>query len=529
MNLSSTKLLNFLKFLFHLRKNFVYRGKLEKHNLILVEFNTHKPALIGLLYLIKALRQKHQAKVVIYMPGVVFDIVGYFKKFLQINIFNLKPMIIYKILGCEIKILKEFRNKNYILNKKNEELVKTIKKKDDISSLKINNILIGDLFYDTYTRYNAKPTIVINSIHFKREFFKYLREFDYWYNLIKKGSIKSIIVSHPVYNLAIPLRIGQYFDIPVYIGSINFLQYFDKHRKHLWETEYRDQYKLLSEEDKIKALNYSKKELELKFNPNQTIFSTDQNIITERKIHWSKLDTFSPIRKKDIFKKNSKPNVVILAHCFYDSPHNEGEWLFADFYDWVEYLLKISKNTDYNWYIKKHPASVNQKLNDETIENLVNEYPNVKILEDVNNTELLADNVSLILTAFGSAGYEFSYHKVPVILASNSCSYVGYNFTYKPKDVEDFDYAIKNFQNIEFNYEKKDIYKFYFNQMLTYWNLYPNYQNYKNNLSNNLAKDDEIFKQWMGDFSKEEHNKNLKDVEDFIISKKSQLVTNKFD
>ena len=518
----------FLKFLLHIKKNFSQKTKIEK-NLILVEFPSHKSAMIGLLYLLKTLKKAHSAKIIIYFPGVSLNIMDYFKNVYKMYTRLTKQTLIYKTLGWDIKILKNFKSEDPILKKKYKELLESISKKEDVSSLRINNILVGDLFYDTYTRYNAKPTIVINSIHFKREFLKYLREFDYWYNLIKKGSIKSIIVSHPVYNLAIPLRIGQYFDIPVYIGSINFLQYFDKHRKHLWETEYRDQYKLLSEEDKIKALNYSKKELELKFDPNQNIFSTDQNIITERKIHWSKLDTFSPIRKKDIFIKNGKPNVVILAHCFYDSPHNEGEWIFADFYEWAEYLLKISKNTDYNWYIKKHPASVNQKLNDETIENLVNEYPNVKILEDVNNTELLADNVSLILTAFGSAGYEFSYHKVPVILASNSCSYVGYNFAYKPKDVEDFDYAIKNFQNIKFNYEKKDIYKFYFNQMLTYWNLYPNYQNYKANPNNNLATDDEIFKQWMGDFSKEEHNKNLKNVEDFIISKKSQLVTNKFD
>ena len=160
---------------------------------------------------------------------------------------------------------------------------------------------------------------------------------------------------------------------------------------------------------------------------------------------------------------------------------------------------------------------------------MVGKYPNINILEDVNNTELLADNVSLILTAWGSAGYEFSYHEVPVILASNNCSYVGYNFAYKPKDVHDFDYAIKNFQNIKFNYEKKDIYKFYYNQMLTYWDLYPNYQDYKANLNNNLASDDEIFRLWIKDFSEEEHSKNLKDVENFIVSKKNQLITSKIN
>ena len=326
-----------------------------------------------------------------------------------------------------------------------------------------------------------------------------------------------------------PLRIGQRFNIPVYIGSINFLQYFDKNRKHLWDNNYRNHYDTLSDEKKIKSLEYSKKKLEAKFNPNMELIDDgSQNSVIQRDIYWNRLDTFSSIKNKDIFKKNGKPNVVILAHCFYDAPHNEGEWLFADFYEWVNHLFKISEVTNFNWYIKKHPASVNQKLNDKTIDLLVKKYPNINVLEDVNNTEILADNVSLILTAWGSAGYEFSYHKVPVILASNNCSYSGYNFTYKPKDLNDFDEAIKNFEKIDFSYEKNEIYKFYFNQILTFWDSYPNYQNYRNSrLSSGLANDDQIFKSWLNDFDLNNHNKNLEDVKDFVVSKKNQLITSK--
>ena len=160
-----------------------------------------------------------------------------------------------------------------------------------------------------------------------------------------------------------------------------------------------------------------------------------------------------------------------MAHCFYDAPHNEGEWLFPDFYEWIDHLFKISVQTDYNWYIKKHPASVQQKLNDQTIYEFVEKYPNIEVLENVNNSELLADKVDLILTAWGSAGYEFSYHNVPVILASENCSYSDYNFTFKPKNIDEFNYAIKNFQSINFNFDKEDIYKFYYNQILAHWGV----------------------------------------------------------
>ena len=60
--------------------------------------------------------------------------------------------------------------------------------------------------------------------------------------------------------------------------------------------------------------------------------------------------------------------------------------MVTTFYEWIDHLFKISVQTDYNWYIKKHPASVQQKLNDQTIYEFVEKYPNI-VLEDVNNSE----------------------------------------------------------------------------------------------------------------------------------------------
>jgi hypothetical protein len=51
----------FFKFILHI-KNFFLPEKYDAKNLILVEFNTHKPALIGLLLLLKVLRNYHKAQ-----------------------------------------------------------------------------------------------------------------------------------------------------------------------------------------------------------------------------------------------------------------------------------------------------------------------------------------------------------------------------------------------------------------------------------------------------------------------------------
>ena len=72
----------FFKFLLHVKKNFSQKTKTEKNNLILVEFPSHKSAIIGLLHLLKILNEVHRAKIIIYIPGVSLNIKDYFKNVL---------------------------------------------------------------------------------------------------------------------------------------------------------------------------------------------------------------------------------------------------------------------------------------------------------------------------------------------------------------------------------------------------------------------------------------------------------------
>ena len=52
-----------------------------------------------------------------------------------------------------------------------------------------------------------------------------------------------------------------------------------------------------------------------------------------------------------------------------------------------------------------------------------------------------------------------------------------------------------------------------------------NYQKYVNGLSSNLSNDDKIYKNWCKDFEEEKHLKNLKNKNEFLKNKTSQLIT----
>ena len=65
-------------------------------------------------------------------------------------------------------------------------------------------------------------------------------------------------------------------------------------------------------------------------------------------------------KKFSLSQKNSaeeffKTKVLLKfnsPHGFFDSPHGIGKILFPDFYEWLDFIYKLSIKTDYEWYIK---------------------------------------------------------------------------------------------------------------------------------------------------------------------------------
>ena len=59
---------------------------------------------------------------------------------------------------------------------------------------------------------------------------------------------------------------------------------------------------------------------------------------------------------KEINLLKNKNNILIATHCFTDAVHAYGNALFADYYEWMNYLGELSNKMDYEWLIKIHPS-----------------------------------------------------------------------------------------------------------------------------------------------------------------------------
>ena len=515
-------MLKFFYLIIKLKKYF-YNNKKSK-NLILIEYNYINPSILSVLYLSKVLSKKFDAKGFCYRPEIAFSIFeklkSKLKTFLRIKKFliyvsvNLIPKIIYFDISKEKKNFNNFQNK--------------IKTKKDLLDCKINGINIGDLFYDNYLRRYKQYTI-----KFDKKFNQSLKEsyftFLYWYNFFEKNNVKAFIGSHTVYNLGIPIRVAQKKDIPCYIVSANNIYLISKNRRNLFDPKFKNPLKYFNENDRAKILKKSQKILKNKFDPNNDYFTEENNMTNTLNVSKELLNTFNVVKKKNFFLKNGKSNVVISSHCFFDSPHAEGIFLFEDYYEWLDFLGKLSLETNYNWYLKKHPHSVEKELNKIAVNRIIKKYPNLILLDErINNSEILEEGISLLLTVCGSAGYEYSYSKIPVILASSDTSYTGYNFCYQPKNIDDYKDAILNYNTKEFSYDRTEIYKYYANYFLSWWSILPGTNQLKKDIgTQKFFWSLELLNRWILENENEIKNK-FDEISVFVDSNKDQIVDKKF-
>ena len=77
--------------------------------------------------------------------------------------------------------------------------------------------------------------------------------------------------------------------------------------------------------------------------------------LNDRKVSQNIFGYFN--KNKRILNQNSKFKILIATHCFQDAVHVYGNYLFEDFFEWVDFLgVQSNKLKNYEWYLKSHPA-----------------------------------------------------------------------------------------------------------------------------------------------------------------------------
>ena len=508
------------QFINHNKKNFKFKKNLKSK--ILIEFNSWAPLHIANSYLLKCLQEKFDASIVGYagyaLNATTLNRNTYEKiKWHLGSYFSLKNFGIYKSMGCENFIWPNYKNNKKINNYYNH-YIKSIRNKRDLENLKIKNIWVGDLIYDSFIKYKKLPTIDVSSEDFKNYFKGFIEVFCFWEDYFNSNKIKAVITSHSVYLLALPSRIAIANNIKSYVCHAEYLYSLNKKNFSAREDFINAKNNLKQINTRILKLGISsaKKRLKMRLSGKKAV-----------DIWWAKKTSFGRIKNTRVLNKNNKYKFLIATHSFLDSPHVYGKHLFTDFYEWLNFLGKISNLSDSEWYLKIHPyeADFEKGFSKSIIENLLKKYPKIKLIPaNTTHNQIVKEGINCVLTVIGTVALEYAVMNIPVITASKRNPYVKFNFNIHANSIKNYKNLLLNPNKIKVDINKTEIYKFYFHMNILNtrnW-LFDDYPAMERKIGSqyNIS----IYEFWIKkEFNFTKHQKILSNIHKFIDSNDYRL------
>ena len=451
----------------------IFNKKFFKKNnnskkIVLIEFNAFNESHVCQSLLANFLSLKFNLKIISYFNYCILSAPLKQTIFQKIKwklgkILNFKYHGVYKSFGSE-EIIRPFIDK-----KKSQKEIKLfnkifskLKSKKDIIKIKLENILIGDLIYDTYLKSHQVSTIDIKEKNFYIMLKDFIHLFYFWKNYFYNNSVHSIIGVHSVYSYGLPLRIAISRKIKAYtinsreVNKITKMNYFPGTNFF----DFSKKYKVLSKAIKNTGIKKSKQILKKRVYGYGGI---SNHLI-------SNISSFHSKKQKSIINQSKKIKILICTRNVFDATHVFGNLLFTDNYDWLHFLGKMSDSLDYDWYIKTHinfdgKFKLYQPKSNKIILSILSNYKKIKILpNNYSHRQIIDEKINFVLTQHGSVGFEYPLFNIPVINASYNNPQVAYKFNINPKNIIEYKKILENLPDLrkKFQINKKEIYEFYF-------------------------------------------------------------------
>ena len=491
---------------------------------ILIEFSRWSSLHVSSSYLLKVLQTKFNANIVTYLGNLnltrpikmsLFDKIKWFFG----NFFSIRYFGIFKSIGASEFLWPDLKSiKNSKTEKIYQKIYSKIKSKRDLENLKIYNIWIGDLIYDSYLKYYNEETVDILSLKFKNYLKDQICLFLFWFEYINQNQVKAFIISHSVYSLALPARIAIKKNIKVYVCHGEYLYSLDKSNLFIRAN-------FLKAKATLKKIDKRILKIGLKKAKNRI----ESRLKGKRgyDLWWAKKSSFGIINQRRVLSRSNKFKFLIANHSFIDSPHVYGKNLFPDFFEWLTFIGNISLNTDHEWYLKTHPYTHEKEgtFTKDVIKKFLKKYPKIKLIPStVTHNQLVKEGINCVLTVLGSVGFEYAYMNVPVINASKRNPHINFDFNIHAKSLSDYKNLLINPKQIKLKIKKNEVLKYYFLMHIFYtrnW-LFDNYEKMQKEVKNQY--DPEVYKYWIkNEFSILKHEEVLSAISKFIESSDYRL------
>jgi hypothetical protein len=476
-----------------------------------MELNAMHSAHIAYSYLANVLATENNAKIIGYVPRVYAN--GWKRLAFKIaKKFGFSYLGVYKSFGAtdfliiEISALQRQKARSIY-----DEIFHQLDDKWDIEALTIHGIWVGDLIYDTYLARFNKPSIEKANPEFENFLLESIELFVFWEDYLDSHDVRAINVSHCVYNVAMPLRLGVERNIPVFQANVTHVYRMSKNNYFAYNDffYFRERFAALPEEVKTAGIEESKRRIERRFAGEVGV-----------DMAYSTQSAYGASHHFSLLRQSPRKKILIATHCFFDSPHSYGNNIFPDFYEWLDFLGKMSVDTDYDWYIKTHPDYLPGTK--EIIDNFITKYPKFTLLPaDASHHQIIAEGIDVALTVYGTIAFEYAALGIPVINNSLNNPHIAYNFNLHPRDVEDYRHLLLNLDTLDFNIDRQEVYEYYFMRFLyntedLFFDSYDDAIDRLGGYSEQFTS--AIYEKWLEEWSLNKHNSILSALQTYIRS-----------
>ena len=345
---------------------------------------------------------------------------------------------------------------NSLLKLKEEilsDLRKTVDTKQKLYDLRVHDIWIGIDIYETYLR-NQRPTIDFNDSFFWSVLEEGVEFLLFWEDFFSNNSVSGVIVSHDCYNhMDILAKVAYKFKSPVYMPWAMGVQKIDSPFA-LFKDRFKDYKKYfnnLSNNEKVKAIQWSKNRLDLRLSGEVGVnmrYSTKSAFVSSNS-------------NNHVLKVSNKFKVLIAVHDFFDNPHAYGGMFFTDYYEWLTFLVDLSKKTNYDWYIKTHPDFSSVELG--CLNDIVLNRSNIALVPpETSWHQLSEEGLNFVLTCAGSVGHELPLLGVQVINACSNNPHIAYDFNWHGETIDQYRKMLLNLGSLKDKIDINEIYEFYY-------------------------------------------------------------------
>lgn len=478
---------------------------------VLFELNAAHSAHIAYSYLANVLAADNQAQIKAYVQrahrGLVQRLLFNIRKLTGQNEFGA-----YKSFGtttfieiAPTRIQKEKAEKLFA------DIWPRLTTKHDIEKLTINEVWVGDLIYDSFLRTYNKPTIVKESLEFKRSLLESIEFFVFWEDYLNNNDVRAINVSHCVYNLAMPLRIGVQKNIPVFQANVTHVYRLSSKNLFAYNdfVYFRERFAALP--PAVRKAGIAEAQCRIKRR-----FAGEVGV----DMAYSSKSAYGVSRHARLLRESPRKKILIATHCFFDSPHSYGNNIFPDFYEWLDFLGKMTEATDYDWYIKTHPDYLPGTK--EIIDYFVAKYPKFTLLPaDASHHQIIAEGINFALTVYGTIAFEYAALGIPVINASQKNPHIAYDFNLHAKDVDDYRSLLTGLDQLDFTIDKQQVYEYYFMRHIynTEDMFFNSYDTTKEELGGYKQQfTPTVYEKWLNEWSPEKHRDITLAIHNFIQS-----------